>query len=158
MPFVESNNYDGNIVLSWSSQYFDTSIMLKYTTDIIRFDYLQLKLSSDEKLRALPEEVTVNLYRVIQEALTNVSRHAQAHQVALSLEWENAHLQLVIQDDGSGFVPPFAPDELTSQGHFGLAGMQERVDLIGGKLVIKSASGEGTEILTLNMLPLFLGE
>jgi signal transduction histidine kinase len=108
---------------------------------------VQLELPGDDRFRSLPEEVRVNLYRVIQEALTNAARHASPGQVYISLVREEAFWQLLIKDDGCGFVPPFSPDELTAKGHFGLAGIQERVDLIGGKLELKSAPDEGTEVL-----------
>ncbi|RMF27080.1 MAG: sensor histidine kinase, partial [Chloroflexi bacterium] len=102
-------------------------------------------LSPDEVLRALPDEVSVNLYRVVQEALTNVARHADARRVTLRLTWEEDCLVLTIQDDGRGFVP-VAPRDLVAQGHFGLAGMQERVALIGGTLTVESAPGRGTTV------------
>jgi two-component system sensor histidine kinase DegS len=60
--------------------------------------------------------------------------------------WEAACLKLTITDDGQGFVPSFVPEGLTAYGHFGLVGMQERVDLIGGRLQLQSAIGEGTKV------------
>jgi signal transduction histidine kinase len=108
---------------------------------------IQLDLPANTFLQSLSEEVIVNLYRVIQEALTNIARHAQAHQVWLSLIWDNPNLRMMVKDDGRGFIPPLAPDELTAQGHFGLRGMQERIELIGGQITLNSAPGEGTEVV-----------
>jgi signal transduction histidine kinase len=104
----------------------------------------RLDLPPDATLRPLPVEVSVNLYRIVQEALSNVARHAAARQVTIQLDWENACLTLTVQDDGSGFAVPTPLRSLTAQGHFGLAGMQERVELIGGALTVESAPGRGT--------------
>ena len=99
-----------------------------------------------EGLRSLPGEVSVNLYRVVQEALTNIARHAEARQVTIQLAWEDSRLILTVHDDGLGFVVPAAFQGLAAQGHFGLAGMQERVELIGGALTVESAPGRGTTV------------
>ncbi len=106
----------------------------------------QLDLPPDASLRSLPGEVAVNLYRVMQEVLANVARHAAAGVVAIQAAWEGSHLHLTVQDDGRGFVVPAALHDLASQGHFGLAGMQERVELIGGTLAVESAAGQGTTV------------
>ncbi len=87
--------------------------------------------------------MAVNLYRVVQEALTNVTRHAAARQVILRLAWEDAGLRLTVQDDGRGFAVPAALQSLSDQGHLGLVGIQERVNLIGGTLTLESAPGQG---------------
>jgi signal transduction histidine kinase len=106
---------------------------------------LQLDLPPDAKLRSLPEEVALNLYRVVQEALSNVARHAEAHRVNLRLVWDtdSDRLDLTVQDDGHGFAPA-AIEDLAGQGHFGLAGIRERVALIGGQWRLESAPGQGT--------------
>jgi len=107
---------------------------------------VRLDLPPDAMLRPLPEEVSVDLYRVVQEALANVARHAAAQQVAIRLAWEDSRLILTVHDDGRGFVVPAAFHSLTTRGHFGLAGMQERVELIGGALTVESAPGRGTTV------------
>ena len=108
---------------------------------------VQLSLPHDAALRALPEEVAVNLYRVVQEALANVARHAGARHVALCLTWDpsSGRLDLTVQDDGCGFTPA-AIEDLTGQGHFGLAGIRERAALIGGEWRLESAPGQGTAV------------
>jgi signal transduction histidine kinase len=107
---------------------------------------LDLDLPADAALRLLPGEVAVNLYRVIQEALANAVRHATIDRLKLCLAWDDGRLELTVEDDGCGFAVPGALHNLTSAGHFGLAGMQERVDLIGGELEIDSAPGQGTAV------------
>ena len=111
---------------------------------------VQLGLADDASLQALPGEVAVNLYRVAQESLANVARHAQALTVSLRLEWIDAAqcLRLTICDDGQGFEPSTS----TSPGHFGLAAMRERAALIGGQWRLQSAPGQGTTI-TVHWLP-----
>jgi signal transduction histidine kinase len=106
----------------------------------------RLDLPEDASLRSLSGETAVNLYRVAQEALSNVARHAAARQATLSLAWKAEQLEMIVQDDGKGFTLPRTSDALTAAGHYGLAGMQERVGLIGGQLAIETAPGKGTTI------------
>ncbi len=107
---------------------------------------VRLDLAPNAALKDLPGDVAVNLYRVAQEALANISKHADAHRVAIRLEWESNHLSMTIEDDGKGFSLPENASDLTARGHFGLAGMRERVNLIGGKFIVISSPGRGTMI------------
>jgi signal transduction histidine kinase len=91
----------------------------------------------------LPDNVETVLYRIAQEALTNVVRHAGASQVDVILTVRNEKLVLIIEDDGNGFDPEATP----SEGHLGLFGMRERAQMIDGNLVIESAAGRGTTII-----------
>jgi signal transduction histidine kinase len=101
-------------------------------------------LHSGLDARLAPELETV-LYRVTQESLTNIGKHARASRVTVSLATENDGVRLRIHDDGVGF-DPVAARELVSDGHFGLAGMRERVEMVGGRLVVDSVPGEGTTV------------
>ena len=94
-----------------------------------------------DNLPALSDAKAVGLFRILQEALTNVMRHAQAHTVELSLAIEGTDLRLTISDDGVGFVQ--AQGRATS---FGLVGMRERVLIMGGQLSLHSELGEGTTL------------
>ena len=85
-------------------------------------------------------------FRIIQEALTNVVRHAQAHHVRIELTRREGLLELTIQDDGVGFDVDKAVDRTASSGHLGLLGMRERVEILGGTLKIESHPGRGTQI------------
>ena len=105
-----------------------------------------LDLPPDAALRSLPDDVAVNLYRVVQEALSNIAHHAEAHLTTIRLTWEDARLTLTIQDDGRGFVVPAILYDLTTAGHFGLVGMQERAGLIGADWVVDSTPGCGTTV------------
>jgi PAS domain S-box-containing protein len=92
--------------------------------------------------RALPPEVQITLYRVAQEGLNNVARHAGASAVVMSLHAGPEGVALRIKDDGRGFDPSaVTPD------HFGLHIMRERTDTIGATLAIDSAPGRGTQVV-----------
>ncbi len=105
-----------------------------------------LDIPADGSLQKLPDEVAVNFYRVAQEALTNIARHADARKVAVALEGDASCLSLRIQDDGCGFDAPEIFRRSTEGGHFGLVGLRERVDLIGGEWALSSAPGKGTTL------------
>jgi signal transduction histidine kinase len=107
---------------------------------------IRLDLPPDATLRPLPGEVAVNLYRVVQEGLSNVARHAAARLVTVKLVWQTPRLILTVHDDGRGFVVPAHFHGLAAQGHFGLMGISERVNLIGGDWAVESAPGQGTTV------------
>src|SRR4029079_848928 len=86
----------------------------------------------------LPSEMETALYRIAQEALTNVAKHSQAKNVEIILERRPDHVLLIVEDDGVGFESGGAP---RSGGGFGLLGMQERAALIGATLQIESSVG-----------------
>ena len=92
--------------------------------------------------RHLPSSVEAELYRVAQEALNNVIKHAQAKQVAVHLQFNEERLCLTIQDDGIGFDLETA----RQSGGLGLHSMEERVQQIGGNLILETAPGKGTTL------------
>jgi PAS domain S-box-containing protein len=91
---------------------------------------------------AISDAVKTAVFRMVQEALTNVSRYAQASQVTINLVADQASLNVLISDNGCG-MEPGAADKPTS---FGLMGMRERIEVVGGELHIESAPGCGTRI------------
>jgi two-component system CheB/CheR fusion protein len=93
----------------------------------------------------LSKEIEINLYRITQEALTNVYKHARAERVDVLLERRDSSAVLVIEDDGVGFERA-AMHEPGSDGGVGLVGMQERAALMGGTLEIETAPGKGTSL------------
>ena len=101
----------------------------------------------------LPPEVEATLFRVAQEALTNVRKHARAHRAVLTLSYMHDRVTLDVRDDGTGFDPGKAYDATGSAhaGGFGLGTMRERVERLGGTFSIESAPGEGTT-LTVELL------
>jgi PAS domain S-box-containing protein len=92
----------------------------------------------------LPPELETACFRVAQEALTNVARHAQAHRVGLDLKALPEGIELSVRDDGIGFDVAAAREHAISGASMGLLGMQERVLLVGGELDISSPPGGGT--------------
>jgi signal transduction histidine kinase len=95
----------------------------------------------------LPPAVETILYRVTQEALTNVQRHAEARRVGLILERHDQRVILVVEDDGKGFDAETVMGSPLAQGRLGLRGMQERLAQVGGSVTIESAPGAGTTLL-----------
>ncbi|MGE7991281.1 PAS domain-containing sensor histidine kinase [Pseudomonas sp. NPDC089554] len=94
-----------------------------------------------DNLPALSEAKATGLFRILQEALTNVMRHAQAHTVQIELADEGGQLRLTVIDDGAGFSP-----EQARPSSFGLVGMRERALMLGGSVVLDSEPGEGTSL------------
>lgn len=94
-----------------------------------------------------------DLYRIVQEALSNVARHADAHRVAIALTVDDGRARLTVEDDGRG-VPPLPISQLLRTGHFGLAGMAERAEAAGGSMLIEPATAGGTLLrITLPVQP-----
>lgn len=90
----------------------------------------------------LPSEVETALYRVVQEALTNVVKHAHARQLSVSLTRKDSAVAAVVEDDGAGFEP-----SATADSSLGLIGMRERLALLDGRLEIESRKGVGTTLV-----------
>jgi signal transduction histidine kinase len=94
--------------------------------------------------RRLSPEAELAVFRIVQEALNNVGRHAKATKAFVRLRYEQDKVVTQIQDDGEGFDPPERVGELATQGHYGLLGMHERAQLVGAQLGLESAPGRGT--------------
>ena len=90
----------------------------------------------------LPAETQVVLYRICQEALNNITKHAKASQVKIDVVQEPGLFELHIRDNGRGFNTA----DQTPAGHYGLSMMRERAETVGATLTIKSQVGRGTEI------------
>jgi len=102
--------------------------------------------------KAEPEEIHVSgeiktaCFRVAQEALTNVLKHSKPQSVEVQVMKRGANLELTVRDDGTGFDADSAFRRAAAGESFGLLGMQERVRLAGGTLVIRSEQGQGSEV------------
>lgn len=103
---------------------------------------VKVHLSISKRLGKLPINLEEGLYRIAQEALSNIRKHAKAREVQVSLQRREGNVQLTVQDDGLGFNPwePALP------GHFGILGMGERASLLGGRLDVESRPGHGALI------------
>lgn len=95
----------------------------------------------------LPAPVETALYRVVQEALTNVLRHAAARRVSLVLQLSDGRAQAVVEDDGRGFDVEAVMAPTGAGGRLGLLGMRERLALVGGTLAVESAPGRGATVI-----------
>ena len=105
----------------------------------------ELKVCGDR--RRLPSEAELALFRIIQEALSNVRRHSQASQVAAVVEFGEGRVKISVDDNGQGFELPDRTGDLAATGKLGLIGMHERARLLGGTLLIQSEPGEGTTVI-----------
>lgn len=97
--------------------------------------------------RRLSDSVEIALYRISQEAMSNISRHARATKAEITISYNDTVLVLKIWDNGIGFDPPKYLGELSSIGHYGLLGIHERAVLINAEFHIQSKSGSGTKII-----------
>jgi PAS domain S-box-containing protein len=107
----------------------------------------QVSLSSTNGGRRLTPELESTIYRLVQEALTNVAKHARAEHVLLRVVERNGSVEVVVQDDGVGFDPRSVEEG------FGLLGMRERVAMAGGEISVRSAPGHGTTMRALLPAP-----
>jgi two-component system, NarL family, sensor histidine kinase DevS len=102
---------------------------------------IEVDLALDGLPEGLPEQTEIALFRVVQEALTNVARHSGATRASVLATALGGRLRLVVEDEGRGFDPAAATARL------GLAGIRERVELLGGQLRIESSPGAGTAVI-----------
>ena len=113
--------------------------------DVLREQYgLFTEIAVTGKERRVEPHIEIGMFRVVQEALNNVVKHAQAASIRVRIEFAANGVTVIVEDDGKGF--DFS-DEGSPAGHFGIMGMQERVQLLEGKLAIKSAPNGGTRVI-----------
>jgi signal transduction histidine kinase len=99
-------------------------------------------LGVDQRNR-LTEDMESSIYRIVQESLTNIVRHARATYADVILEWQDDKIIVIVEDDGVGLDLSAA----RTRGHLGLVGMQERAEMLGGKLLIDSIPNGGTTLV-----------
>ena len=128
---------------------FGITQAIRFHAEDLREKYpeLQLTLHLADDQNRLSEITCLTLYRIYQEAITNVIRHSGATQAWVRFSLQKDNLVLEIRDNGKGFLPVDNFGSLTEQGHFGLAGIKERVEVINGKLKITSDPEKGTILL-----------
>jgi two-component system NarL family sensor kinase len=108
---------------------------------------IRVRVRADDSI-ALPLAAEAELYRIAQEALTNIRRHAGAREAAIDLRAGRRNVRLSVHDDGRGFDP-----HSVGEGHHGIVGMRERARLAGGRLRVQSAPGRGSVIFATVPLP-----
>lgn len=116
------------------------------TDDLTRQAPTTANLEVVGEVRRLAPEVELCLFRVAQEALSNIRRHAAAERVDVSLLFEESSVTLIVADNGVGFSPTDRPADLSSARGLGLRGMRERAELIGGQLTLSSTPHHGTRV------------
>jgi len=113
---------------------------------INRHDGLRAELWVHGEQRRLSSEVELTLFRIVQEALNNVIKHADAVRVVTVVEMSDSNVTITVQDDGVGFQPSTLAEHPATASRLGLLGMQERARLLGGVLSIDSTPGHGTKV------------
>lgn len=102
---------------------------------------------------SLGRQAETAIFRIVQEALTNVRKHSEATEAWVTMEFNRSSLRLEISDNGRGLVPKLRMSRLASEGHLGLLGIRERVKSLGGSLHLQSESGVGTALKLLIPIP-----
>lgn len=105
----------------------------------------ELKVYGDR--RRLPPEAELALFRIIQEALSNVRRHSQASRVVTVVEFGEGRVRITVDDNGQGFELPGRTGDLATTGKLGLIGMHERAHLVDGTMTVRSEPGKGTTVM-----------
>ncbi|WP_442956973.1 sensor histidine kinase [Planococcus sp. MB-3u-03] len=90
----------------------------------------------------LPNNFETSIFRLVQEAVSNAIRHGKSTDIEVKMEWLAEQVSIIIKDNGSGFDQEIVKDQ-----SFGLTGMKERIELIGGEFFINSTLGEGTVLM-----------
>ncbi len=120
---------------------------LEWLTAELSRDEINAELKVLGESRSLSPEVELVLFRIVQEALRNVKKHAQASRVLVKVQFEDARVKISVTDDGRGFRLPAAMDGLAEVGKLGLIGMQERAQLVGATLEMQSEVDKGTVVV-----------
>ena len=107
---------------------------------------IQVTLTVRGALRGLTGDQELALFRIFQETLTNVAKHAQATGASALLESDAEGVLLQVSDNGRGFAQALSTDDFARRGHFGLIGIQERAQRLGGRLEIESQPGQGATV------------
>jgi signal transduction histidine kinase len=123
------------------SQSFE-DLLERYADDVVDRFGMPVEFECDGSLPELPSRTKADLLRIVQEALSNAARHADAETIRLSVAAQDGIVTLTVEDDGRGFDP----GDVTA-GHVGLQVMRERAAMIGGQLTVVSSVGGGTRVI-----------
>jgi signal transduction histidine kinase len=118
-----------------------------YTQQFAERTNVQAEFESVGTKRRLPTQVETVLFRIAQEALNNVGRHARATHASVTLAFGAEAVTLKVEDDGAGFDVSKVMGAHTERRAWGLLGVQERIELVGGKFTIESERGRGTKLV-----------
>lgn len=115
-------------------------------SNVAEYSGIVVNVEFQGKERRLPEEAEIALFRITQEALRNMWRHSGATSANIMVRFNEIKTKITISDNGKGFKLPDSLSEIAKNGKLGLAGMQERAQLVGGTLIIQSQPGKGTSV------------
>lgn len=119
----------------------------RYLEGLRESDNLTVDLSLLGEETRLPSSMEIGVFRIIQEALHNIIKHARVNRAKVTISYGGKQLLISIQDEGVGFDPGEIENRIGAGGHFGLISMRERAELLGGGIELKSAPGQGTGII-----------
>lgn len=119
-------------------------------------DALEIKFSVSGAVRRLEEAHELTLFRIVQEGMNNTIKHGQASLLTIQLTYGADDVELRLSDDGRGFIPPSDLRQFSAKRHYGLLGVQERVNALDGAFEVTSGAGQGTVLWV--RLPLDQGE
>lgn len=119
----------------------------KYVHDFEEKTRIRTVFDIKGKEHRLTSAMEAAVYRLVQEALSNVAKHSGAHQVLVEITYQAQLIKIIVKDDGSGFNMEELKRKQSTREHFGLVGMRERVELLEGRMEIQTASGQGAAIV-----------
>jgi len=119
---------------------------LRQSLEELKTDGMDCRFSEVGTPVRLPSNVEIAVYRAVQEALTNIRKHASATRVNLRLQFQTDKLLVEVRDNGKGFDLSQTLDSAISVGHMGLLGMKQRAEMLGGDIKIRTGEGVGTAI------------
>jgi two-component system, NarL family, sensor histidine kinase UhpB len=117
-----------------------------YARSVLEANDIQVHLSLPEEAFKLSNHLSTTLFRIAQEAINNIMRHANARNAEISLVVDQERVNLTVGDDGQGFNPESAAGQAIPLQHLGLLGIQERAALVGGEVEVESVPGKGTRL------------
>ncbi len=117
------------------------------TDDLEKQSGIKVNLRVVGTQQRLSAEVELLLFRIIQEAISNARRHAEASEIEVSIEFDEGKIVATVRDNGKGFELPRTLGELSRKGKLGLIGAEERARLLGGSLTVQSEPGKGTTVV-----------
>jgi len=100
----------------------------------------------DGEAKDLSTDMEVAIYRILQESLNNIKKHANATEATVSVQFTAQYVKMFVHDDGEGFEVPEAVTDFATAGNFGVMGLHERAQLFGGSVVVESEPGKGTTV------------
>ncbi len=123
-----------------------TAAMQYLVNQLAQREGIDVQFEVEGEVDGLPNDMQVAIYRILQEALNNVKKHAHATQVAVLAQFTARYVRLIVHDNGQGFEVPEAITDFARQGNFGIMGLHERAQLFGGEVTVASEANNGTTI------------